>query len=54
MSVRYYWFKKISDDGIEWWFRKKFASAFAADRWAMRKFLMWSAGKISFRIIFPC
>ena len=50
--MKKYWFKKISDDGLEWEFHKKFPDAFKADRWAMAKFKDYMSGKISFRIIF--
>lgn len=50
--MKKYWFKKISDDGIEWEFQKKFPDAFKADRWAMAQFKKYMGGKISFRIIF--
>lgn len=52
--MKTYYFKKISDDGIEWEFTKKFPDAFKADRWATKQWKKWWEGRISFRIIFPC
>lgn len=47
-----YQFKKISDDGREYRFTKKFPSAYAADRWQMKTFRAWIKNKINFRVIF--
>ena len=47
-----YRFRKVSDDGLIWEFKREFPSEYLADRWASAKFLKWSRGEINFRVIF--
>jgi len=50
--MKKYFFTLLHDDGRRWHFYKKFSSAFLADRWSMKCFLLWSKGVVNYRIIF--